>query len=267
MRFSVISTHVSAGIELTEETLLAAARKVGLLTASVGKVGPAAVYDITERSGEETIIIDDLTGRTGGLPLSTKTLEALQKASLPSSAPARGDNARTGDAKTREPIRRTLTNKATSPMSRPKQYCRYLKPQENRSCWCSGRATRMERNTIRVIVWANSCLGSMVPLRKQRSRTPTITWRQFWKLLKPSASMQQRTSSSARIMAFHRFPKTAKLARRLKSVKRMFRAASCRPDSSPSTSRKPLNLPLFDPDAKLALWILVRDSIQAKQMD
>ena len=88
------------GNYLTEETLLAAARKVGLLTASVGKVGPAAVYDITERSGEETIIIDDLTGRTGGLPLSTKTLEALQKASLPSSAPARGDNARTGDAKT-----------------------------------------------------------------------------------------------------------------------------------------------------------------------
>ena len=63
-------------------------------------MGPAAVYDITERSGEETIIIDDLTGRPGGLPLSAKTLEALQKASLPSSAPARGDNARTGDAKT-----------------------------------------------------------------------------------------------------------------------------------------------------------------------
>jgi len=65
------------GNYLNEETLLAAARKVGLLTASVGKVGPAAVYDITERSGEETIIIDDLTGRPGGLPLSSTTLEAL----------------------------------------------------------------------------------------------------------------------------------------------------------------------------------------------
>jgi hypothetical protein len=88
------------GNYLNEETLLAAARKVGLLTASVGKVGPTAVYDITERSGEETIIIDDLTGRPGGLPLSAKTLEALQKASLPNAAPTRGDNAKVGDAKT-----------------------------------------------------------------------------------------------------------------------------------------------------------------------
>ena len=88
------------GNYLNEETLLAAARKVGLLTASVGKVGPTAVYDITERSGEETIIIDDLTGRPGGLPLSARTLEALQKASLPNAAPTRGDNAKTGDAKT-----------------------------------------------------------------------------------------------------------------------------------------------------------------------
>ena len=85
---------------LTEETLLAAARKAGFLTASVGKVGPAAVYDVTERSGEETIIIDDLTGRPAGLPLSANTLEALQQASLPNLAPARGDNARAGDAKT-----------------------------------------------------------------------------------------------------------------------------------------------------------------------
>ena len=88
------------GNYLNEETLLASARKAGFLTASVGKVGPAAVYDITERSGEETIIIDDLTGRPGGLPLSAKTLESLQKASLPSSTPGRGDNTRTGDAKT-----------------------------------------------------------------------------------------------------------------------------------------------------------------------
>jgi len=88
------------GNYLNEETLLAAARKVGFLTAAIGKVGPAAVYDITEPSGEQTIIIDDLTGRPGGLPLSKDTLDILQKVSLPNSAPTRGDNARTGDAKT-----------------------------------------------------------------------------------------------------------------------------------------------------------------------
>ena len=162
------------GNYLNEETLLAGARKVGLLTASVGKVGPAAVYDITERSGEETIIIDDLTGRPGGLPLSAKALEALQKVSLPSSAPGRGDNARAGDAKTPGTMWQTLSNSATS-ADATKRYCRCLKPQENRSCWCFGRATPTGRNTIRATVWANSCPVSTVPLRKRRSRTPTIT--------------------------------------------------------------------------------------------
>jgi hypothetical protein len=88
------------GNYLNEESLLAAARKAGFLTASVGKVGPAAVYDVTERSGEGTIVIDDLTGRAGGLPLSTKTLDALQSAMLPQVAPTRGDNAKAGDANT-----------------------------------------------------------------------------------------------------------------------------------------------------------------------
>jgi arylsulfatase A-like enzyme len=87
------------GNYLNEETLLAAARKTGFLTASVGKVGPAAVYDVTERSGEQTIVIDDLTGRAGGLPLSNKTLNALEAALLPHMAPTRGDNSKVGDAK------------------------------------------------------------------------------------------------------------------------------------------------------------------------
>ena len=122
------------GNYLNEETLLAAARKVGLLTASVGKVGPAAVYDITELSGEETIMIDDLTGRPGGLPLSARTLEALQKASLPNAAPCAAIMPKSATRKHQEPMWRTLSSKPTSPTSRPKQYCRCLKPQENRSC-------------------------------------------------------------------------------------------------------------------------------------
>ena len=88
------------GNYLNEESLLAAARKAGFLTASVGKVGPAAVYDVTERSGEQTIIVDDLTGRPDGLPLSHKMLKALQAAGLPHLAPGRGDNAKVGNAKT-----------------------------------------------------------------------------------------------------------------------------------------------------------------------
>jgi hypothetical protein len=94
-----INAHFG-GNYLNEETLLAAARKAGFLTAGVGKVGPAAIYDVTERSGEQTIVIDDLTGRPGGLPLSNSTLDALQAAMLPNQTPVRGDNSNVGDAKT-----------------------------------------------------------------------------------------------------------------------------------------------------------------------
>src|SRR5215472_2669175 len=94
-----VNTHFG-GNYLNEESLLASARKAGFLTASVGKVGPAAVYDVTERSGEQTIIVDDLTGRPDGLPLSHKMLKALQAAGLPHLAPGRGDNAKVGNAKT-----------------------------------------------------------------------------------------------------------------------------------------------------------------------
>ena len=82
------------------------------MTAAVGKVGPAAIYDVTERSGAQTIVIDDLTGRPGGLPLSNSTLDALQAAMLPNQTPVRGDNSNVGDAKTRELTRLTSRNLA-----------------------------------------------------------------------------------------------------------------------------------------------------------
>ena len=85
---------------LNEVSILASARKQGFLTAAVGKVGPTLVYDVTERSGRETIVIDDLTGRAGGVPLSDQVLELLQAANLPNQTPARGDNAKVGDMKT-----------------------------------------------------------------------------------------------------------------------------------------------------------------------
>jgi arylsulfatase A-like enzyme len=87
------------GNYLNEESLLAAARRAGFLTASVGKVGPTAVYDVTELTGVQTIILDDNTGRAGGLPLAPDISVALQKAGLPKETPPRGDNAKAGDAK------------------------------------------------------------------------------------------------------------------------------------------------------------------------
>ena len=94
-----INDHFGANY-LNEESILAAAREQGFLTAAVGKVGPTLVYDVTERSGRETVVVDDLTGRAGGVPLSDHVLELLQAGNLPNQTPARGDNAKVGDMKT-----------------------------------------------------------------------------------------------------------------------------------------------------------------------
>lgn len=94
------------GDYLNEETLLKAARKAGYSTAAIGKVGPTLMFDHTERTGRETITIDDQTGgvdKAGkllGIPLSDEMKDALGKASLALETPGRGDNAKAGDAKT-----------------------------------------------------------------------------------------------------------------------------------------------------------------------
>ncbi len=94
-----LDDHFS-GNYLNEETLLAAARKAGYSTAAIGKVGPIAVQDVTERTGEQTIIVDDSTGRNGGIPLGPAFAAALQEAGLQLQAPTRGHNGKAGDAKT-----------------------------------------------------------------------------------------------------------------------------------------------------------------------
>ena len=69
---------------LNEETLLALARKAGYSTAAVGKLGPVAIQDITQVNRvngvvpiPETVIVDDSTGKTGGIPLPTDVAAVL----------------------------------------------------------------------------------------------------------------------------------------------------------------------------------------------
>jgi arylsulfatase A-like enzyme len=89
---------------LTEETLLALARQNGYNTASVGKVGPAAIQDVTQTNPQsglfvtpETVIIDDNTGKTnsaGNLlspPLSSAIATALSNAGLATVTPSRSN--------------------------------------------------------------------------------------------------------------------------------------------------------------------------------
>jgi Type I phosphodiesterase / nucleotide pyrophosphatase len=91
------------GNYLNEETILRLARAQGFSTAAIGKVGPALIFDHTDRAdrpGLHSIVIDDSTGARNGVPLSDEMKAALEKAGLPLVAPSRGDNGKAGDAKT-----------------------------------------------------------------------------------------------------------------------------------------------------------------------
>jgi arylsulfatase A-like enzyme len=88
------------GNYLDEDTILMAARHQGFSAAAIGKVGPTLIFDHTERSGEETIIVDDSTGSPAGIPLSQDMKAKLGDAGLPLATPPRGDNGKVGDLKT-----------------------------------------------------------------------------------------------------------------------------------------------------------------------
>jgi arylsulfatase A-like enzyme len=94
-----VDEHFS-GDYLNEETILRAARKVGYSTATIGKLGPALIFDHTARDGQTTIIVDDQTGGPSGIPLSKELSDRLSAAELPLKAPGRGENAAAGTNKT-----------------------------------------------------------------------------------------------------------------------------------------------------------------------
>ncbi len=97
-----IDEHFS-GNYLNEEVLLQLARAKGYSTAAIGKVGPTLIFDHTDRAdknGTHSIVIDDSTGTSKGVPLSDDIKAALNNASLPLATPSRGDNGKAGNAKT-----------------------------------------------------------------------------------------------------------------------------------------------------------------------
>jgi len=94
-----VDEHFS-GNYLDEVTILKLARDKGYSTASIGKIGPALIFDPTERSGEQTILVDDATGSPKGIPLSAEVTQRLQTASLPLTAPSRGANGAAGNMTT-----------------------------------------------------------------------------------------------------------------------------------------------------------------------
>ena len=84
------------GNYLNEETLLSAARKHGFNTAAIGKMGPAAIFDVSQLTAvggrfsiPQTVIIDDGTGTPDGAPLTQEVAAALASAGLPTATPVR----------------------------------------------------------------------------------------------------------------------------------------------------------------------------------
>ena len=94
------------GNYLDEETILQGAHDVGYATASIGKLGPTAIFDPGDVSGTRTIVIDDSTNRTDangkpvGRPLPAAIAQALQSATGVAMTPTRGANGQSGDATT-----------------------------------------------------------------------------------------------------------------------------------------------------------------------
>jgi arylsulfatase A-like enzyme len=94
-----VDEHFS-GDYLDEVTLLKAARDAGHDTATIGKLGPALIFDHTERTGLKTVVVDDQTGSPKGIPLAPWLADALTKQGLATTAPGRGENGKAGNATT-----------------------------------------------------------------------------------------------------------------------------------------------------------------------
>src|SRR5215831_8787965 len=95
-----IDAHFSGNF-VDEDSILFAARHQGFSTAAIGKLGPTLMFDHTERTGEQTITVDDSTGSKQGIPLSKAVQDAVKAAGLPLVAPSRkdtpGDNSNAGN--------------------------------------------------------------------------------------------------------------------------------------------------------------------------
>ena len=81
---------------LNETTVLEVARRAGYSTAAIGKQGPTLIFDHSQRTGLSTVVIDDATGSSGGIPLAPAIADRLKAAGLALATPGRGDNARMG---------------------------------------------------------------------------------------------------------------------------------------------------------------------------
>lgn len=75
------------GNYLNETSVLTAADRAGFSTAAVGKLGPAAIQAVTSRDGTGRVVLDDSTGRAGGIAVNPQVAAAILAAGLAAQAP------------------------------------------------------------------------------------------------------------------------------------------------------------------------------------
>ena len=83
-----------------EQTLVASAIEAGYSTAVVGKYGPVALQ-VPARLRERTVLIDDRTGRPGGIAVPAAIASRMARSGLAVLAPGRGDNGDAGNLRER----------------------------------------------------------------------------------------------------------------------------------------------------------------------
>ncbi len=87
-----VNKHFGANL-LTEASIMAAARQAGLSTAAIGQAGAVLAFDLAAGDGQSTMIVDDRTGRSGGVPLSASLQQRVEAAKIVPMAPKRGTDA------------------------------------------------------------------------------------------------------------------------------------------------------------------------------
>jgi hypothetical protein len=127
-----VDEHFAADY-LNQETVMRAARAAGLSTATIGKLAPALIFDHTERSGEQTIVIDDST-----VPVASRSAPRCKSGLGPRGSTCRrrpaAKTARPAISRRRARSSPTRSSKSISSRQPPRSSCPSSRSAGSRSC-------------------------------------------------------------------------------------------------------------------------------------
>ncbi len=239
-----------AGNYLDEATILKLARDKGYSTASIGKIGPALIFDPTERTGKQTILVDDATGTPKGIPLSRRSDqpaaggEPAARGAVAAAPTASAGNVTTPGTLTRQCRAAGLFRGGHD----AEPCCRCSRTATSRSCWCSGRAIPTAASTIRATASTRWFPASTARPRSPQSAMRTTISARIRSALKDLGLLD---STDIIVTADHGFSTISKESQTSSTVKTKF--ADALPGHLPLgfvalDLAHALEMPLLDPD-------------------